>query len=214
MYKKICTIILTLSLVLSTALPVLAADNTESESGTEYVCQHEWSDWSVVTWASIFHTGSMDSHCVLCGETKTMQTERLTPYVAFAKKTYNVKKGKSLKIYPAYANGDTIKSWKSNKKKVATVNKYGKVVGKKTGKAKITVTMKSGKKATCIVKVTKAKKKAKTKKAKSTGTVYWTPSGSVYHTSRGCPTLSRSRTIKSGSVSASHKSRVCKVCGS
>lgn len=44
------------------------------------------------------------------------------------------------------------------------------------------------------------------------GIVYWTPSGSVYHTRRSCPTLSRSRTVYSGSISQSRKSRKCKVC--
>lgn len=44
------------------------------------------------------------------------------------------------------------------------------------------------------------------------GTVYWTPNGSVYHSTRNCPTLSRSGTIRSGSVSQSGKSRKCKVC--
>ncbi len=44
------------------------------------------------------------------------------------------------------------------------------------------------------------------------GTVYWTPSGSVYHSTRNCPTLSRSKTIRSGSVSQSGKLRKCKVC--
>ncbi len=46
-----------------------------------------------------------------------------------------------------------------------------------------------------------------------TGTVYWTPGGSVYHYSRSCPTLSRSRIVYSGTPSESGKSRGCKVCG-
>ncbi|MDO4475286.1 MAG: fibronectin type III domain-containing protein [Lachnospiraceae bacterium] len=44
------------------------------------------------------------------------------------------------------------------------------------------------------------------------GTVYWTPSGSVYHSTAGCPTLSRSRNVCSGSVAQSGRSRGCKVC--
>lgn len=44
------------------------------------------------------------------------------------------------------------------------------------------------------------------------GTVYWTPSGSVYHASVNCPTLSRSKTILSGSVAESGKSRSCQRC--
>lgn len=43
--------------------------------------------------------------------------------------------------------------------------------------------------------------------------VYWTPGGKVYHLTLDCPTLKRSKNIHSGSVSASGKSRCCKVCG-
>ncbi|MEY8562423.1 CAP domain-containing protein [Eggerthellaceae bacterium 3-80] len=42
--------------------------------------------------------------------------------------------------------------------------------------------------------------------------VYWTPSGSVYHTTDKCPALSRSKTIKSGTIAQSGKSRACKDC--
>ena len=46
------------------------------------------------------------------------------------------------------ANGDSVKSWTSSNKKIVTVDKNGKIkAGKKTGNAKITVTLKSGKKA-------------------------------------------------------------------
>lgn len=44
------------------------------------------------------------------------------------------------------------------------------------------------------------------------GTVYWTPNGEVYHSTPDCPSLGRSKTIYSGSVSQSGKSRPCKNC--
>lgn len=44
------------------------------------------------------------------------------------------------------------------------------------------------------------------------GTVYWTPGGSVYHKRKSCPSLARSKTIYSGSVAESGKSRGCKNC--
>ncbi|MBO5373029.1 MAG: Ig domain-containing protein [Lachnospiraceae bacterium] len=47
---------------------------------------------------------------------------------------------------------DTIK-WKSSNKKVASVDKYGYITAKKKGKATITATTKSGKKAKCIINV-------------------------------------------------------------
>lgn len=43
-------------------------------------------------------------------------------------------------------------------------------------------------------------------------TVYWTPNGEVYHSTPNCPSLSRSKTILSGSISDSGKSRGCKNC--
>lgn len=57
------------------------------------------------------------------------------------------------------------------------------------------------------------KKPASSGSRGGSGTVYWTPSGSVYHVSRNCPTLARSKTVYSGSRAASGKSRCCKVCG-
>lgn len=42
------------------------------------------------------------------------------------------------------------------------------------------------------------------------GTVYWTPNGEVYHSTKDCPSLGRSKTILSGSISESGKSRPCK----
>ena len=48
------------------------------------------------------------------------------------------------------------------------------------------------------------------------GTVYWVSNGEVWHTTEKCSTLSRSKNIKSGSISdamAVGKERVCKVCG-
>ncbi len=66
-------------------------------------------------------------------------------------------KGKTIKLEPVITpENATNKSvtWKSSKKSVATVDKNGKVKGKKAGKATITVTTKDGKKkATCTVTV-------------------------------------------------------------
>lgn len=45
-------------------------------------------------------------------------------------------------------------------------------------------------------------------------TVYWTPGGSVYHSSESCPSLAKSENVKSGTVKESGKSRPCKKCAS
>ena len=51
------------------------------------------------------------------------------------------------------AAGDSIKSWKSSNTKVAIVNSKGKITARKKGTATLTVTLKSGKKATAKIKV-------------------------------------------------------------
>ena len=68
-----------------------------------------------------------------------------------------VKVGKSLKIQvkSTFPKNDKIKSYKSSDSKIAKVDKKGKVTGKKKGTAKITVTTKSGAKATYKVTVKK-----------------------------------------------------------
>ena len=59
----------------------------------------------------------------------------------------------AIRIKSTYPAKDEVKSYKSSNTKVATVNKNGKVTGVKKGKATITVTMKSGAKATFKVTV-------------------------------------------------------------
>ncbi len=53
------------------------------------------------------------------------------------------------------ANGDSIKSWTSSNKKIVSVNNKGTVKGLKAGKAKISVTLASGKKQAISVTVQK-----------------------------------------------------------
>ena len=48
------------------------------------------------------------------------------------------------------------------------------------------------------------------------GTVYWVKSGEVWHKTDKCPSLSRSKNIRSGSIEdamLAGKSRACKKCG-
>ncbi|WP_296644058.1 DNA/RNA non-specific endonuclease [Romboutsia sp. 13368] len=46
----------------------------------------------------------------------------------------------------------------------------------------------------------------------SSATVYWTPNGKSYHTTKSCSTLSRSKTINSGTQAQSGKSDPCDRC--
>ncbi len=45
-----------------------------------------------------------------------------------------------------------------------------------------------------------------------TGMVYWVPSGKVYHSTKNCSSLSRSKTIYSGTIAESGKSKHCQRC--
>lgn len=172
---------------------------------------HWWDDWYVAKRATIKKTGLKKRECLDCYAAQTKTISKLKPFVRFSKKTVKLKTSKTYKLKVSYAKGDSIKKWKSNNKKVAVVSKSGKVKTKKKGTAKITVIMRSGKKATCKINISAKKKKASANK-KHSGTVYWTPNGSVYHSTKNCPTLSRSRTINSGSKSNCPTNRACKVC--
>ncbi len=77
--------------------------------------------------------------------------------IKFKKKAYNVKKGMTVTLKttftPKNATNQEV-TYKSSDKKIATVDKNGKVKGKKKGKVTITVTTKDGKKtAKCTVNV-------------------------------------------------------------
>lgn len=75
--------------------------------------------------------------------------------ITLNKKKATIKKGSwillSPKLKPSNST-DTVK-WKSSNKKVAAVDAYGFVTGKKKGKATITATTKSGKKVKCRITV-------------------------------------------------------------
>ena len=129
--------------------------------------------------------------------------------------------GKTKKLKVTTAEGDKVVKFKSSKPSIAYVNSSGKIRGKKAGEATITVKLKSGLKAKCKVTVKKkstkkksTKKKSSTKSSSSSsggGKVYWVSSGKVYHSTRSCPTLSRSKNIHSGNNPPSGR-RKCKVC--
>ena len=89
------------------------------------------------------------------GKKVTCKVTVKAPKVTLKKTSANVKVGNTtaIQIKSTYPANDEVKSYKSSNKKVATVNKNGKVTGVKKGKATITVTMKSGAKATFKVTV-------------------------------------------------------------
>ena len=169
---------------------------------------------------------------IAAGSAATSNDETTTPKVKLNKKKLNIYKGKTKKLILKNAIGKV--KWKSQNKTIAKVNSKGKVTAKKKGKTTITAVY-NGKKYKCKVTVYEKKSSSSNTSGSSgngssgkhsgsgsgsggesnshkSSTVYWTPSGEVYHSTRNCPTLSRSRIIYSGSISESGKSRGCKVC--
>ena len=175
---------------------------------------HDWEDWEIDKSPTIFRKGSATRECWYCGATQTKELKKISPFAKFGKKTYKIVRNKSLNLKKKlkFGKGDKVVKWKSSNKSIATITSKGVIKAKRSGTVKITAKLKSGKKATCKIKVTNPKGSSTSSKSSGGGTVYWVPSGSVYHSTSSCPTLSRSRTIYSGSLSECPKSRPCKVC--
>ena len=90
-----------------------------------------------------------------------------------------VKKSTTVLKIKEYSAGDAVACWSSSNKKVATVNaRTGKITARKTGKTTITVTMRSGATAKCLLKVQKGK--VKTKKLNVGKTVVTLKKGEKY----------------------------------
>lgn len=120
--------------------------------------KHTWSSWSTL-WdesvqPTIFKSGKQTRHCYICSKVETKKMPKLKATVSISCKSKTLKVGAKLKLkikkrtYP-----DVLKSWKTDNKKVASVNKKGEVFAIKKGKAAISLKMKSGCTATCKVTV-------------------------------------------------------------
>ena len=210
MKKNIAKILVAIMVMLSVSLTAAAEDAS---------CSHQWGDWNIKKGATISKKGKQSHECTLCGKVETKNISKLKPFAKFSKKKIEIRKAQKLKLKVNYAKGDSIKKWKTSNKKVVTVSKSGKITAKKKGTAKITVTMKSGKKAVCTVKVTTTKKSSSSGSSNSSSnggsdgnTVYWVANGDIYHSTNECASLKRSTSISSGPKSECPKSRPCKLC--
>jgi len=117
--------------------------------------------WNVVKAATAVTAGTQVQKCSVCGAVvKSQAITKLAPTLKLnltAGKTVPMKVKQSFNVkVTGLANGDGVKSWKSNKTKIATV-RNGKITAKKTGTAKITVTLNSGYTTWFKVKVQKSK---------------------------------------------------------
>ena len=117
--------------------------------------------WKTTTKATVFAPAKQTQVCSKCGyKGKTRNYgKKLTPTLKLntTKFTLKVKQSTSKVRVTGLANGDSVKSWTSSNKSVAAVNSKGVITaGSKAGTAKITVTLKSGKKGYITVTVQKA----------------------------------------------------------
>ena len=123
--------------------------------------EHTPGAWTTAKEATVFAEGTSVQKCSVCGAVvKSQAITKLAPTLKLnltAGKTVPMKVKQSFNVkVTGLANGDGVKSWKSDKTKIATV-RNGKITAKKTGTAKITVTLNSGYTTWFKVKVQKSK---------------------------------------------------------
>ena len=118
--------------------------------------KHKFGKWTKVSDATVFAKQKQKRSCSVCGKTeKRDYGNKLKATIKLNITSITLQQKQTTKaVKVTMAKGDSVKSWTSNNKKVATVDKNGTIKAqKKNGTAKITVTLKSGKKATVTVKV-------------------------------------------------------------
>ena len=124
---------------------------------TRRPCTHTWDNGTVTTAPTVFKNGVKTYTCTTCNNVKTKKIAKLKPTIKLSVTKKTLKKGKTFTLSVSkLAKGDSIKSVKTSNKKIATVKKNGKkyvVSAQKAGQAKITVSLKSGKNATCKITV-------------------------------------------------------------
>lgn len=104
--------------------------------------------WKTTAKATVFAPAKQQGKCSVCGKTVTKNYgKKLTATIRLNATSIRLQQRRSTnKIKVTMANGDSVKSWTSNNRRIATVNNKGVITaGRQNGTAKITVTLKSGK---------------------------------------------------------------------
>ena len=137
------------------------ATNTISDPGSK--TGHKWGKWNTISEATVFTEEVQNHICTVCGtEEGRKNGNKLSPSMNISADSIVLKTGQKTTRFAVseMAKGDSVKSWNSSNP--AIVNVSGKEDGtciitakKKTGSAKITITLKSGLKKTINVKVQK-----------------------------------------------------------
>ncbi len=129
----------------------------ETRTETIEMTAHTYGAYKTTTEPTVLKEGVQTSTCSVCGAKQTKSVAKLKAAVKFTVKKVplQVKKTFAAKSYvTGLQKGDSIKTWTSNKPKVATVDKKtGKVTAKKKGTAVITATTVGGAKSSFTVTV-------------------------------------------------------------
>ena len=109
---------------------------------------HIWGDWKTVQEADVFHPELQERSCASCKEKEQkVAGDKLSPVLELnaAAVTLKVKQATTGLKITQIQKGDSVVSWKSSNTKIVKVSSKGKLTAqKKTGKATVTVTLKSG----------------------------------------------------------------------
>ena len=139
---------------------------TPSPSGEK---EHKWSSWKTISAATVFKGAVQKRTCSTCGKSETKNGNKLKPTIQVNATSFPLKINQKTTAFKVggFAKGDSVASWKSSNTKIVKVsgnaNGTNKITaGKKTGKAVITITLKSG--LTKKISVTVQKKAVTAKK--------------------------------------------------
>ena len=132
------------------------------ETKTETIAKtndHKYT-WKTTAKATVFAPAKQQGKCSVCGKTVTRNYgKKLTATIRLNATSIRLQQRRSTnKIKVTMANGDSVKSWTSSNRRIAVVNNKGVITaGRQNGTARITVTLKSGKRASLNVKVQSTK---------------------------------------------------------
>ena len=123
---------------------------------------HKFGDWKETAEATVFAPEQQERICETCGTKETKEEGTVLKATAKVNATtvkLKVKQSTSGLKVTGLAKGDSVKSWKSTNTKIFTVkgkeNGTCKLTAKKSGTAKLQITLASGLKKTVTVKVQK-----------------------------------------------------------
>lgn len=138
-------------------------DCEETKIETILAVGHKFSSWKTIKAQNIYSGAVQERICSACGKKETrIIGNKLKPVLKVNAPKLQLKRGQKTQkfILTDMAKGDFVKSWVSSNKKIVTIS--GKPngtciirAGKKTGSAKITITLNSKLKKTIGVKVQK-----------------------------------------------------------